>query len=109
MKKFINKYFVGACALGLSMAATSCSDDYLDTKPTSSVSTSEAVGTTENAAKAINGIAEIMKTQQSYFGQGFCGENNIISQYENYCSQDYLYNGLEIGRASCRERVSPDV
>jgi hypothetical protein len=97
MKKFINKYFVGACALGLSMAATSCSDDYLDTKPTSSVSTSEAVGTTENAAKAINGIAEIMKTQQGYFGQGFCGENNIISQYENYCSQDYLYNGLASG------------
>lgn len=97
MKKFINKYFVGACALGLSMAATSCSEDYLDTKPTSSVSTAEAVGTTENAAKAINGIAEIMKTQQSYFGQGFCGENNVISQYENYCSQDYLYNGLASG------------
>ena len=53
MKKFINKYFVGACALGLSMAATSCSDDYLDTKPTSSVSTSEAVGTTENAVISV--------------------------------------------------------
>ena len=97
MKKFINKYFVGACVLSLSLAATSCSEDYLDTLPTGSVGAGEAVGTTENAAKAINGIAEIMKTQQGYFGQGFCGENNIISQYENYCSQDYLYNGFAAG------------
>ena len=97
MKKFINKYFVGACVLSMSLAATSCSEDYLDTLPTDSVGAAEAVGTTENAAKAINGIAEIMKTQHGYFGQGFCGENNIISQYENYCSQDYLYNGLASG------------
>ena len=92
MKKFINKYFVGACVLGLSLTATSCSEDYLDTLPTSGVGAGEALGTTENAAKVINGIADIMKTQHGYFGQGFCGENNIISQYENYCSQDYLYN-----------------
>ena len=92
MKKFINKYFVGACILGLSLTATSCSEDYLDTLPTSGVGAGEALGTTENAAKVINGIADIMKTQHGYFGQGFCGENNIISQYENYCSQDYLYN-----------------
>ena len=92
MKKFINKYFVGACILGLSLTATSCSEDYLDTLPTSGVGAGEALGTTENAAKVINGIADIMKTQHDYFGQGFCGENNIISQYENYCSQDYLYN-----------------
>ena len=97
MKKFINKYFVGACVLSMSLAATSCSEDYLDTLPTDSVGAAEAVGTTENAAKAINGIAEIMKTQHGYFGLGFCGENNIISQYENYCSQDYLYNGLASG------------
>lgn len=92
MKKFINKYFVGACVLGLSLTATSCSEDYLDTLPTGGVGAGEALGTTENAAKVINGIADIMKTQHGYFGQGFCGENNIISQYENYCSQDYLYN-----------------
>jgi hypothetical protein len=92
MTKFINKYFVGACILGLSLTATSCSEDYLDTLPTSGVGAGEALGTTENAAKVINGIADIMKTQHGYFGQGFCGENNIISQYENYCSQDYLYN-----------------
>lgn len=92
MKKFINKYFVGACILSLSLATTSCSEDYLDTLPTDSVGANEALGTTENAAKVINGIADIMKSQQYAFSQGFCGENNIISQYENYCSQDYLYN-----------------
>lgn len=92
MKKFINKYFLGACILGLSLATTSCSEDYLDTLPTDSVGAGEALGSTENAAKVINGIADIMKSQQYAFSQGFCGENNIISQYENYCSQDYLYN-----------------
>ena len=92
MKKFINKYFIGACILGLSLATTSCAEDYLDTLPTDSVGSGEALGSTENAAKVINGIADIMKSQQYAFSQGFCGENNIISQYENYCSQDYLYN-----------------
>ena len=33
-----------------------------------------------------------MSTQHYYFGQGFAGENNIIAHYENYPSENYLYN-----------------
>ena len=53
MKKFINKYFIGACVLGLSLATTSCSEDYLDTLPTDSVGAGEALASTaKKAAKA---------------------------------------------------------
>ena len=80
MKKFINKYFVGACIFGLSLAATSCSEDYLDTLPTDSVGAGEALATTANAAKAINGIAEIMKTQHGYYGCSF----RMLEQKKHY-------------------------
>ena len=63
-----------------------------DTAPTDSTGASDAVGTTANAMKALNGIAKIMTTQQYYFGQGFAGENNIMAHYENYPSENYLYN-----------------
>lgn len=91
MKKFINKLFIGSLLAGMTLVS-SCAGDYLDTTPTDSTGASDAVGTTANAMKALNGIAKIMTTQQYYFGQGFAGENNIIAHYENYPSENYLYN-----------------
>ena len=81
MKKIINKLFAGSLLAGM-MLVSSCAGDYLDTAPTDSTGATDAVGTTANAMKALNGIAKIMTTQHSYFGGGFAGENNIMIQYE---------------------------
>lgn len=91
MKKIINKLFAGSLLAGM-MLVSSCAGDYLDTAPTDSTGATDAVGTTANAMKALNGIAKIMTTQHSYFGGRFAGENNIMIQYESYPSENYNYN-----------------
>lgn len=91
MKKIINKLFAGSLLAGM-MLVSSCAGDYLDTAPTDSTGATDAVGTTANAMKALNGIAKIMTTQHFYFGGGFAGENNIMIQYESYPSENYNYN-----------------
>lgn len=91
MKKIINKLFAGSLLAGM-MLVSSCAGDYLDTAPTDSTGATDALGTTANAMKALNGIAKIMTTQHSYFGGGFAGENNIMIQYESYPSENYNYN-----------------
>lgn len=91
MKKIINKLFAGSLLAGM-MLVSSCAGDYLDTAPTDSTGATDAVGTTANAMKALNGIAKIMTTHHSYFGGGFAGENNIMIQYESYPSENYNYN-----------------
>lgn len=91
MKKIINKLFAGSLLAGM-MLVSSCAGDYLNTAPTDSTGATDAVGTTANAMKALNGIAKIMTTQHSYFGGGFAGENNIMIQYESYPSENYNYN-----------------
>lgn len=91
MKKIINKLFAGSLLAGM-MLVSSCAGDYLDTAPTDSTGATDAVGTTANAMKALNGIAKIMTTQHSYFGGGFAGENNIMIQYESHPSENYNYN-----------------
>lgn len=91
MKKIINKLFAGSLLAGM-MLVSSCAGDYLDTAPTDSTGATDAVGTTANAMKALNGIAKIMTTQHSYFGGGFAGENSIMIQYESYPSENYNYN-----------------
>lgn len=91
MKKIINKLFAGSLLAGM-MLVSSCAGDYLDTAPTDSTGATDAVGTTANAMKALNGIAKIMTTQHFYFGGGFAGENNIMILYESYPSENYNYN-----------------
>lgn len=99
MKKHINRIFVGSLAI-VALTMTSCSSDYLDTLPTESVGTETAIGDAENAYKALNGIARTMSTQQYAYSQGCAGENRIISLYENYGSQEYLYNYYATGWAA---------
>ena len=91
MKKIINKLFAGSLLAGMMLVST-CAGDYLDTAPTDSTGATDAVGTTANAMKALNGIAKIMTTQHSYPGGGYAGENNIMIQYESYPSENYNYN-----------------
>ena len=99
MKIYMNKLCVGLFSIALSVGMASCSADYLDTAPTSSVGTSTAVGTTENEMKALNGIARMMTTQHNMCSQGFAGENYIMNKMECYPSENYLYNYYAAGWA----------
>lgn len=49
MKNYINKIF-GCAILASATLLASCGSDYLDTKPTGSVSSTEAVATTDMAS-----------------------------------------------------------
>lgn len=91
MKNYINKIF-GCAILASATLLASCGSDYLETKPTASVSSTEAVATTDMAYKALNGIARCQTTQHHAFSQGFAGENAIMRLYENLPSQNYNYN-----------------
>lgn len=97
MKKI--KFIIASCLVLGAGTLASCGSDYLDTTPTESIGTSTAVGTAENAYKALNGIARTMSTQQAAYSQGCAGENRIISIYENYASQNYLFNAYASGWA----------
>lgn len=99
MKRYINKLLVGSMIVASAMVS-SCAGDYLDTTPTASVGSSTTFATTENAAMAINGIAQIMTTQQYGFSQGYCGENRIKSIYGEYPGKDFIYNGIASGWAN---------
>lgn len=91
MKNYINKIF-GCAILASATLLASCGSDYLETKPTASVSSTEAVATTDMAYKALNGIARCQTTPHYAFSQGFAGENAIMRLYENLPSQNYNYN-----------------
>ncbi len=91
MKRYINNVIVSLTLISAPLLV-SCSSDYLDTAPTESVSTGDAVGNADNAYKALNGIAKTMSTQQYAWSQGCAGENRVMVIYENYPSQDYFYN-----------------
>ncbi len=97
MKK-INIIIAGCLTIGAGTLA-SCGSDYLNTTPTESIGTVTAIGTAENAYKSLNGIAKTMSTQQYAYSQGCAGENRIIAIYENYASQNYLYNAYASGWA----------
>lgn len=92
MKKYINKILSGALFLGLSVAAVSCSSDYLETVPTDSTGSGTAMATTDNLYAALNGTAKVMTTQHHAFSQGFAGENHVMNKMEDYPSDNYDYN-----------------
>lgn len=98
MKNYINKIF-GCAILASATLLASCGSDYLETKPTASVSSTEAVATTDMAYKALKGIARCQTTQHYAYSQGFAGENAIMRLYENLPSQNYNYNYYASGWA----------
>lgn len=59
------KYILAALVLGSSLTLTSCSDDFLDTTPTSSVSDAVAYATGENLMVIINGMHRNMYVRQN--------------------------------------------
>lgn len=62
---------------------TSCSEDFLETKPSDQTSNATVFENTKNAKMAINGLAKLMSKQ--YLGsQGYNGEGTIKMYYGNY-------------------------
>lgn len=75
----------------------SCSDSFLETAPTASVATSTVFESVENVKMAINAMAEQMCSQHAAYTQGYCGENRIMSIYNEYTSQEFRYNQIAPG------------
>lgn len=97
MNKNIIKLFAGALMVSATFA--SCSDDFLETTPTSSTATATVFASTDNVKMAVNGLAYLMKSQHAAFSQGYCGENRIRSIYYEYPSQEFRYNRFASGWA----------
>lgn len=93
----LNKILVAGVVAIASLS--SCSDDFLETTPTATVLPSDVFATTDNVKAAVNGIAYVMHSQYYSFSQGCCGENRIISIYNEYPSQEFRYNGYAAGWA----------
>lgn len=74
--------------LGVGFVFTSCSDDYLDTTPESSIGAGVVFETAENARMAINGLSRMM-CQQYLHSQGCNGEGTIKTWYGNYPGRDF--------------------
>ena len=60
-----------------------CSKDYLQTKPTASISANTIMETTENAAMAVNGLNKLMN-RQLIGSQGYNGEGTIRLYFGDY-------------------------
>lgn len=95
--KSIIKYFV--LAISSTLIMTSCSDSWLETDPTESVSGDEIISTTDNAKQAINGICRVMVNQHSYYGQSFNGEGTMKLLYGEYPGQDLNFPYMNPGWA----------
>lgn len=76
---------------------TACSEDYLDTLPTSSTSTETIFQTTDGAQMAINGMAKLMVSQYGGFGQVFCGEGTIKFLSGEYLGENFSRPALASG------------
>ena len=70
MKKYINRFLLSGLLIGAALATTSCGEDYLETKPTESISDVSAIATVDNAYKALNGVAKTMTIQHGNYSQG---------------------------------------
>jgi len=76
--------------LGFVALASSCSKDYLDTKPTTAVATPAVFETTEKIALAINGINKLIVMGYHLGDQSLPGESAIKIVYANYPGNHYM-------------------
>ena len=96
MKKIV-KYVV---VLAAGVMATACSEDYLNTKPSYGLSDGDLQEDVENYAAVINGISQLMITQQGNYGQGYCGMSTLQIRMGDMCGNDLSMEGLG-GYNSC--------
>ncbi len=58
-----------AIAVAIVLNVTACSSDYLETAPTNAIDDEQLLSSVENYGVFINGINQLMITQQGAFGQ----------------------------------------
>jgi len=82
------KKYILFTILSLSLALSSCKKDFLDTYPTTSVASTDALASTKNAIAALNGIHRVMYTQ--YDAQGQAGEGSV-NLFRDYMGEDIVF------------------
>jgi hypothetical protein len=96
-KNIIVKGTLGLLMVG---AMTACSSDYLELEPTASVTDLIVTSTTEQAAYAVNGIAQLMIYPQGVSGTGYAMGNNgeawFMTFYGDAMGQDYFQDHLAL-------------
>lgn len=90
MKKVLKYAFAAIIAL----AVMACSDDYLETEPTNALSDDQLIANVENYEPVINGISQLMITQQGAYGQGYCGMSTVLVRLGDMCGNDWHMEAL---------------
>ncbi len=91
MKTLLKYTFVLASLL----AGVSCSDDYLETNPAgSSIVDDQLVADVSGYGSVINGISQLMITQQGAYGQGYCGMSTVLMRLGDMCGNDLIVEQL---------------
>ena len=90
--KILTFSFIFALALGLS----SCSEDFLQTVPTDSVSTEIALGSTDNMMLAINGMHRTLYAQNPEIVRYYAGQQYVIPLAE-FAAGDALHSSTGNG------------
>lgn len=88
---------LGAMSLLVTGMFTSCSDDYLETRPYSSISKEDVTSTVENAQMAVYGICRGMFNQYQGVTQGYNGEATVMMLNGEIPSQDYYSYRYAVG------------
>lgn len=85
------KHIYKAVFLLLAVSILGCSEDYLDTYPTNSVSPEQALSTPDDMMAALNGIHRSMYGQSTLDNVSTSGESYIIPKME-FCASDALHS-----------------
>ena len=98
-----SKFYKGLAAVAIAAGFASCSDDYLQTEPITSISDATAVATTEAAQMTVYGISRIMNTQNDQ-GRSHTGENSCLQWIGEGLGPDNVsfMNMNEMGRSWSR-------
>ena len=75
----------------------SCSEDYLNTEPITSIPATQVTSTVENAQMAVYGVCKGMFNQYQGATQGYNGEATIMMLNGEMPSQDYFYYQYAVG------------
>ena len=87
--KNMKKFSIIALALAV-LVSFGCSEEYLDTFPTSSTSPATLFENTDAAAVAVNGLGKIMRRQYGAYGQGYNGEGTVRLYIGDYLGENLM-------------------
>ena len=83
MMKYVGVLLAGALML------TACSEDYLETSSSNSLSDDVLSTDVSYYENYINGLSLLMVYQQGNYGQGYCGMCDILTDIGDSCGNDW--------------------